>query len=287
MTRTTVRYGYADTPLGQLHYAEAGGLPGTVPGGDPAASADGSPVPILLLHQTPRSLDEYRELLPLLAAHRRTIAMDMYGFGQSAKPAGDQSIAQYAEGALALADALGIERFTVLGHHTGFYAAMETAVRAPARVAAAVLSAGKYMDAEFRARAHGPVVDGCTRRADGAHLQELWRGRAGLYPAGRPDLLDRYVRDALAPGIDPQEGHRAVGRYRMDERADLLAAPVLVLAPTLDPVSAPHTERLRTAFPRAERTRVVEIPGGRIPLMEEKSIEVAAAVTAFLDELGI
>lgn len=50
MSDITVRYRYADTPLGQLHYAEAG---------------EGEP--IVLLHQTPRSLDEFAELQPLLA----------------------------------------------------------------------------------------------------------------------------------------------------------------------------------------------------------------------------
>lgn len=70
MTEPALRFAYADTPLGQLHYAEGG---------------EGTPV--LLLHQTPRSWDEFREVLPLLATRRRAIAMDMYGFGMSAKPA--------------------------------------------------------------------------------------------------------------------------------------------------------------------------------------------------------
>lgn len=278
MSCPTVRYGYADTPLGQLHYADSA----------PAEAAqDHGRTPIILLHQTPRSLDEYREVSVLLAASRRTIAMDMYGFGNSAKPVGEQSIEQYAQGVLALADALNLDRFIVLGHHTGFYAAMETAAQAPSRVAAAVLSAGKYMDEEFRAT-QGPItVDGSTRSPDGAHLLELWRGRVALYPQDRSDLLDRYMRDALTPGIDPQAGHRAVHRYQMAERTALVQAPVLVLSPTLDPVSWPHTERLRTAFPAAPSTDIVEIADGRIPLMEEKSAEVADAVDAFLNGLGI
>ena len=71
-TTTLVRFGYADTPLGQLHYAEAG--------------VEG--VPLICLHQTPRSWDEFAELMPLVGPSRRIIAMDMYGFGQSAKPVG-------------------------------------------------------------------------------------------------------------------------------------------------------------------------------------------------------
>jgi pimeloyl-ACP methyl ester carboxylesterase len=59
---------YIETSLGQLHYAE-----------------QGAGKPMLLLHQTPRSFDEFRELIPLLAHDNRVIAMDMYGFGRSAK----------------------------------------------------------------------------------------------------------------------------------------------------------------------------------------------------------
>jgi pimeloyl-ACP methyl ester carboxylesterase len=55
---------YVDTPFGQLHYASAGEGP-----------------VLLLLHQTPRSHDEFRELQPLLAVGRR---MDMLGFGMNA-----------------------------------------------------------------------------------------------------------------------------------------------------------------------------------------------------------
>jgi pimeloyl-ACP methyl ester carboxylesterase len=113
VTTPAVRHGYADTPLGQLHYAEAGSGPA-----------------IVLLHQTPRSLDEYRELMPLLGATHRAIAMDMYGFGLSAKPEGRQSVEQYAAGVLALVDALGVDEFVVMGHHTGSSVAIEVAAAA-------------------------------------------------------------------------------------------------------------------------------------------------------------
>ena len=86
-----MEFHYIKTELGQLHIATAGQ-------GDP----------IILLHQTPRSWDEYRELIPLLAVEHRVIAMDMYGFGQSAKFAAPQTIEKYASGVIALADAMGL-----------------------------------------------------------------------------------------------------------------------------------------------------------------------------------
>jgi pimeloyl-ACP methyl ester carboxylesterase len=280
---TTVRYGYADTPLGQLHYSEAG---------------EGAAV--ILLHQTPRSLDEFAEVQPLLAQKRRVIAMDMYGFGMSAKPAPGtpQTIEHFAAGAIALADALGLDRFAVLGHHTGMFVASEVASTVPDRVTAAVLSAGEYADAEFREAVtkdmHGEGsedsasgdVDVAPVQEDGSHLTTLWAKRYPLYPKGRPDILDRYIRDALAPGVDPAEGHLACARYVMEDRVGLVTAPLLLVAATDDPVSYPHTDRVAKAYPNAASVEVVDIQGGMVPLMEMKAAEVVEAVEAFLDRVG-
>ncbi|MGC7100611.1 alpha/beta fold hydrolase [Amycolatopsis lurida] len=284
MADNTVRYAYADTPLGQLHYAEVG-----------------AGHPILLLHQTPRSLDEYREVQPMLAKHHRAIAMDMYGFGMSAKPqAKQQTIEQYATGVLALADALGLERFAVMGHHTGMFVASEVAASAPGRVTAVVLSAGEYADAEFRESASRETgqrgtneggsdvdVDVAEIQEDGSHLTTLWAKRYPLYPKNRPDILNRLIRDCLAPGVDPAEGHYACARYVMEERVELVTAPVLVLAATDDPVSYPHTAKVAGAYVNAKSVEVVEIVGGLIPLMEQKATEVAEVVEAFLRRVGV
>ncbi|MBZ6083662.1 alpha/beta hydrolase [Streptomyces olivaceus] len=284
MSVTTLRYGYAETPLGQLHYADAG-----------------AGEPVVLLHQTPRSLDEFREVQPLLAGKRRAIAMDMYGFGMSAKPsAGPQTIEQYASGVIALADVLGLERFALVGHHTGMFVASEVAAAVPDRVTAAVLSAGEYADEEFRTETTRQMADGgydengmdlavdvVTPLEDGEHLKQLWAKRHTIYPKGRPDLLDRFIRDALAPGVDPAEGHLACARYVMEERVGLVTAPLLFLAATEDPVSYPHTGKVAAAYPRAKSVQVVEIEGGRIPLMEQKAGEVVSAIDAFFDSVGI
>ena len=75
----------------------------------------GSGRPVLLLHQTPRSWDEYRDVLPLLAAAGyRAIALDTPGFGDSAPlDAEEDSIESWARVAIGLLDALGIDRAAV------------------------------------------------------------------------------------------------------------------------------------------------------------------------------
>lgn len=265
MTRTGApRLGYADTHLGQLHHADAGEGP-----------------PILLLHQTPRSLDEFAEVQPLLATDRRVVAMDMYGFGMSAKPSGPQSIEQYAEGALALLDALGITTVDVLGHHTGAYVAAELAAAVPHRVRSLIQSGAGFASADYRARPPH-AVDVAPIAEDGSHLGVLWSQRRPVYPAGRPDLLDRFIRDALAPGVDPHEGHVACRRYVQEDRIGLVTCPVLVLAQTADPHSYPRTETLAGAFVNAAAVEVVRIEGGSVAAMEQRPVEVVAAVRSFL-----
>ncbi|MGJ3508868.1 alpha/beta fold hydrolase [Enemella sp. A6] len=269
MTDPQLRYAYVDTPLGQLHYAEAG---------------EGTPM--VLLHQTPRSLDEFADVQPGLARNRRTLAMDMYGFGMSAKPAGPQSIETYAEGVFAFVDALGLDEFVLFGHHTGAFVATEVAAAAPERIRTLVVSGTAYGDEAYRAQDVHHQVDNFPVADDGSHLQQLWDFRAALYPKQRPDILNRFIRDALAPGVNPSVGHVAVAHYRMEDRLANITAPVLVLAPTDDPASYPFIEPMVAALTRAESVQVVDIDGGTIPLMEHKPDEVVSAVNTFLDGLG-
>lgn len=267
MNHTTPHHGYADTSHGQLHYVEQGDGPA-----------------LLLLHQTPRSADEFRELMPLLGARFRVVAMDMLGFGTSAHLPAPQTIERMASGALALLDACGIEQAAVLGHHTGGVVAIELAACAPGRVRALVLSSTPWIDAARRTRNadEEPGVDRVVQADDGSHLTALWWLRMPYYPPHRPDLLDRFVRDALAPGVDPAEGHRACTRYRMEERIGLVKAPVLLIGASDDPFAFPNLARLRPRLSAAVEVKTVVMQGGTIPVMEQLAPEVAAAVEDFL-----
>ncbi len=265
----TIRRGYANTPFGQLHHAEAGAGP-----------------VILMLHQTPRSHDEFAELQPLLADGFRTIAMDMIGFGLSARPAAQPEISTMAEAGWTLLDALRVDSAVLLGHHTGAAVAQEMAVQRPDRTDALVLSAMPWVDAARRAGGHDVGVDRATTAADGSHLTELWRLRQPYYPIDRPDLLDRFVRDALAPGLDPAEGHRAVSRYPMDERITEVTAPVLLLAPADDPFATAALPSVTAALTGARRVDVRPLVGARVPAMEQCAEQVAGHVRKFLTSLA-
>jgi pimeloyl-ACP methyl ester carboxylesterase len=258
---------FVDLPAGTVHCAVSGAGPD-----------------VLLLHQTPRSWDEYRDVLPLLGRQYRAVAMDTAGFGDSSPlPAGEDSIERWADVAVELLDALGIERAAVVGHHTGAYIAVELAASHPERVRAAALSSLDMAEPEER-RAHvtgRAVVDDVDRTPDGSYLVELWQGRAPFYPHSI-DLLERYLVDCLRAGARAAEGHRVVARYAVEDRLPLVRCPVLLIAATADPHSYPSLPALRAALPRAS---VAELEGGMVPLPDGMPEPFAAAVLDFLDQV--
>jgi len=263
MSVIAVRRGFADTPKGQIHYAECG---------------NGEPV--LFLHQTPRSWDEYREVLPIVGRQYWAIAMDTVGFGDSYRPATPASIESYAAGVIDFLHAMGIERTSLVGHHTGGVIAVEVAASYPERVDKLILSSTPYVDAQNREqRKSRPPIDEVLARHDGSHLTELWQRRMPFYPVNRPDLLSRFVVDALKTGDRVEEGHLAVGTYPMEEKAPLIQAPTLVMAGTDDPFSYPHLKTLAQVVMGAQ---VAELSGGMVSMVDQMPERFAEIVLGFL-----
>jgi pimeloyl-ACP methyl ester carboxylesterase len=240
--------------------------------------------PILLLHQTPRSWDEYREVLPLLASKYRAIAMDTVGFGDSDPLSdGGDSIEAWARAAHELLEALGCASAVVVGHHTGAAIAVEMAAAHPERVEALVLSASPYVDAARRAAGGKHTIDQAVTQLDGGHLAKLWAKRQEFYPDGRPDLLERFMVDALKAGPRAAEGHRVVNRYVMEPRLAAVSCPTLVIAPTADPHAYPHAPKVAAAIAGSQ---LIEIEGGMVPLPDQMPQAFAAAIDQFLMRLN-
>jgi pimeloyl-ACP methyl ester carboxylesterase len=229
---------------------------------------------VVLLHQTPRSWDEYRDVLPLLAARGfQALALDTPGFGDSAPVPGTASIQSWASAMQQALDSLGVERPVVVGHHTGGAIATELAFQRPDGVAGLVLSSTALTDAEFRSR---PSDDSDVDVGEDA--ESLRRSRAGFYPADRPGLLDRYVADALRAGPLARLGHHVVGAYQMDDKPTRLTMPVLLIGADRDPYAYPQLARFQRVLPHARTAVIAE---GMVPLPDGWPTEFARLVGDF------
>jgi pimeloyl-ACP methyl ester carboxylesterase len=101
----------------RLHVAEAGA-------GDP----------VLLLHGWPQHWWEWRRVIPLLAGEFRLIAPDNRGFGWSEAPGSGYEPAVFARDAVALLDALGLDRAHLIGHDWGGFSSLLLALDHTERV---------------------------------------------------------------------------------------------------------------------------------------------------------
>lgn len=257
LARTPIRRRYIDGPFGQVHIAEAG-----------------QGQPILLIHQTPRSWDEFREVMELLDGQMRLIAMDLPGMGSSDPIPSGASIEGYAQAAAAVISSIVEKDMMVCGHHTGGVVAIELAANYSSLVSSIVLSSTPWIDSAVRKlRSKKRPMDSVERANDGSHLTAMWQQRSAFYPKSHT-YLDRFIRDALCSN-DPVEGHVAVGDYKMELSAPKVNCPTLLITHMNDPFTR-NAQHLMSAFPSAE---LVQIDGG----------EVALEVTAedFSEALGM
>jgi len=94
----------------------------------------GSGPPLLLVHGWPQNWYAWRLLMPALAKNFTVIAIDQRGIGLSDKPHDGYDTASLANDVVALMDALGHDKFAVVGHDTGFAIAYALAADHPDRI---------------------------------------------------------------------------------------------------------------------------------------------------------
>jgi pimeloyl-ACP methyl ester carboxylesterase len=114
---------FVDAAGVRLHYLEAGS-------GEP---------PIVLLHGLGSSVTKWRDVLPLIGARRRAVAVDLPGFGRSEGPRGRYTFGFLAGGIKAFLDAMSVDRCVLVGNSLGGVAAMWLAAAWPERIAGLVL----------------------------------------------------------------------------------------------------------------------------------------------------
>jgi len=212
------------------------------------------------------------------AAHYRTIVFDNRGVGRSGKPAGPYSIAQMADDAAGLLDAIGVERPHVAGVSMGGMIAQELALRHPARVRSLVLgctyaSPDAAVSAQF---AESLQAFGATRGADG----QIQVDPAALNPMAfiqrllpltftpqfimteLPKLMQMFS-GALQYGFDMPAILAQVAATQAHDTSDRLGhirVPTLVFCGDADQlIPASNSDLLAARIPGA---RLVKLPGG-------------------------
>jgi len=251
-----MRMGYADTPLGQVHYRSAGARDGT---------------PLLLLHQTASSSAMFEPLMAALGEEFWLLAPDTPGFGCTPRPAEKPGIALYARCARGFLDAMSVQRCMVFGHHTGASIAVQLAHDYPERVLRLALSGPTLLSPAQRSALpeSAPPV---RLREDGGHLLEMWRrirakdGDAPLELSQRETLLN------LAAGGWYREAYEAVAAQDFAGQVAALRCATLVFAGDEDVLRGsvePTLALLRNG-------RSAAVAGAGTYICERRTSEVAA-----------
>lgn len=99
----------------------------------------GSGPPLLLLHGYPQTHAIWRSVAPRLAEKYTVVATDLRGYGDSSKPPGASDHSNYSKRTMAadqvaVMQALGHERFYIMGHDRGGRVAQRLAMDHPGRV---------------------------------------------------------------------------------------------------------------------------------------------------------
>jgi pimeloyl-ACP methyl ester carboxylesterase len=225
---------------------------------------------VLLLHGIGCSVLEWDRNVEALAAHHRVIAVDLMGFGLSAKPAdADYTLKGHADFVLSFMDALGIQRAHIAGNSLGGRLALSCAAMAPQRVASLLLVDPAGMDRfgtlfDFRV-ATLPLMGELLTRASPIGLRMLWR-KAFFKPDAfvTQELVNTKVTLAAQPGAQVAflktlrhfldlKGFRSEGVSELHAALPHMLAPTLVLWGRQDRfVPAAHAEVLRKMMKNIE-----------------------------------
>jgi 2-hydroxy-6-oxonona-2,4-dienedioate hydrolase len=151
-----------DTPFRQA-WIDAGGLRTRfVQAGDPANP------PLVLLHGTAGSLENFAANFAAYAKHFNCIAFDMIGSGMTDKPDFDYETGHYVKHAVDFLNAMGIKKASLIGLSLGARVASRLAVDYPDRVEKLILlSATAYFPAK-------PIQDDIKRSRSAAAANPTW-----------------------------------------------------------------------------------------------------------------
>ena len=195
----------------------------------------GSGEPILIHHGYTGSHDGWVPIAERLQDRYRCVLMDARGAGDSERPADGYSIEQYAADVIALATALGMERFTYVGHSMGggigWWLGLEYADRLDRLILVAPIPAdGIQTSEEYVERAR-------QLREQGAREGLIRERRARV--ARAEVVSDDEVARSVDRALSASDGHfndsqQAMRDFSVGDRLSGLVTPTLMIAGAAD-----------------------------------------------------
>ncbi|MDQ3897320.1 MAG: alpha/beta hydrolase [Actinomycetota bacterium] len=253
--------------------------------------------PVLLVHGFTADKGEVAEVIgPLAGRGWHAVAPDLRGHGRSEHPTAAEaySFEILAADVVALADALGWDRFALVGHSLGGAVAQLVALERPERLTGLVLAS----------TFHGPV-QGITmelvelgrwivREAGMAGLADALAARRAENPASvaaferlqeaRPGYAEqsRGRLESTSPDMWMALAPRFVDQPDRLDRLGKLDVPTAVVVGELDSTMFDDCVRLAQTIPRAELTVIPD--AGHVPQLEQPAAW-EAALAGFLERL--
>jgi pimeloyl-ACP methyl ester carboxylesterase len=282
--------GFADIFTSRI--VEAGGLRQHV-----VIGGDGPP--LLLVHGWPETWYAWRLLMPSLAEDFTVVAVDQRGMGLSGKPQDGYDNGTLAGDLIALMDALGHERFAVVGHDTGMVISYALAADNPDRVDRLV--AAEIPGAPGAVPAPPLFVPGPLNNKlwhipfnrAGRVAEQLVSGREDIFfgyefavQGGNPlpsEVIDYYVRGFTSPeslrgGFGFYRDWDATMGQNAERAKELLEMPVLAVGGAAS--WAEHVgDGMRAT---AANVETAVIAGAGHWVAEQAPEELLAVLTAFL-----
>jgi pimeloyl-ACP methyl ester carboxylesterase len=264
----------------------------------------GSGDPMLFLHGFPESSLSWVRQLEAFAPRHHVAAPDGRGFGRSDVPSGVDAYAvdRLVGDVLAVADALGAERFTLVGHDWGGLVGWITAARHAARVERLVIVNAPHPTLFQDALDHDPEQRGVSayiaRLTTGPvpTPEQLWAATFGADEAR--GLIDAAERAALlAAWRRPGAVEAMLNWYRAapfdfapvgGRGAGRLPGPLRIEVPTLviwgedDPILLPGLlDGLETLVPDLTVARVA---GASHAILREQPERVSRLIADYLEQ---
>ena len=255
------------------------------------ARFDGSGQPIVLLHTTPGSGEQFGHVMPLFAeAGFQVWAIDQMGNGNS-DPLPDSWSFELAAQVLGEAlDDAGLDRVILAGGHMSGQVAVELACQRPALVDQLVIDSIPLWDRQTREAISGQF-DLIRPDADeaGNHLATHWQRAQGIQRAWNPAVLPDSPRivnalvNELRFGIS-HTAQRAFLNYDIAPKLEQLDVPTLVTSAELDTLR----DQFEPTLASIEGAIGYLFPGAHPTHCDDRGGEYVGVVDAFLrDDDGV